>query len=176
MLAANGVVATSQPLAASAGLDSATVDRADLALKRMLGKGAYGWACLAEIARYRVPVFTVTADGETFRAATVIATNSHYYAGRFTVAPHARLDSGRLELCLLTRGGRWNAIRYAMALALGRLHRLPDVRYMAVERVEIAGPAGFPVQADGDVVTRTPARIELAVEKISVLSPAGIVA
>jgi diacylglycerol kinase family enzyme len=105
--------------------------------------------------------------------ASAILANGRYYGGKFVAAPGADLAAPSLELVLFRRGGRLAALRYALALAAGRLHRLRDVAIVRAHRVEIHGAAGEPIQADGDIVAMLPARIETAPETLAVRVPRG---
>ena len=157
---------------AGVGFDARVVDRVDLALKRKLGKGAYAWSAAAQFlkpqARYQVAV-----DGERFDAASVIVSKGRFYAGQFLLAPQARLEDPYLHVCLFAKSGRWNIVRYAAAMQLGRLNSLPDFEIVRGCRVTIDGPAGDPVQADGDVVGHLPVEIELREAALPLLVPPG---
>lgn len=155
-----------------AGFDAHAVAGLSGALKRLAGKGAYYWQILVEWARYRIPGFTVTVDAHVFHAASVVVANGRHYGGRFVVAPEARLDEAGFEVCLFSRGGRWNALRYLAALGLGRLSRLEDVRFVKGRRIVVEGPPAEPVQGDGDLIATLPAAIEVAGERVEILAPA----
>ena len=92
----------------------------------------------------------------------------------------ARLDEPALHVCLFERGGRWAAIRYMAALLLGFLPRLGDYRVIRARSVTIAlepetaeERAAPPVQGDGDVVARLPARITVAERPLRLIVPAA---
>jgi len=57
-------------------------------------------------------------------------------------------------------------LRYALALALGRLGHLPDYKVIPTTSLRITGPGGEPVQLDGDIGARLPADIALAPERL----------
>jgi YegS/Rv2252/BmrU family lipid kinase len=156
---------------AGVGFDAHVVANVDLRLKRRLGKGAYVLESIRQLFRFRFPRYRVTVDGQAFEAASVIVAKGHYYAGRYVCAPEARLDRPEFHVCLFERGGRWNAIRYALALARGRLPRLADFRIVPGRSVTIEGPPGDPVQGDGDVIARLPARIEIAPQPLRLIVP-----
>lgn len=158
-------------LMVSAGLDAQVVAHVPRRLKKLLGKGAYVLQSLIELLRYKPAVYTVTVDGEIFEAASVVVSNSHYYAGRFVCAPDARLDDGKLYACLFTRPGRWNVVRYAVAMLFGRLHKLKDYRVLPAKWVTIEGPEGEPVQADGDTVGELPVAVEMAGDSVELICP-----
>jgi YegS/Rv2252/BmrU family lipid kinase len=155
------------------GFDAHVVANVDLGLKRRLGKGAYVLESLRQLLRFRFPRYRVTIDGQSFEAASVIVAKGHYYAGRYVCAPDARLDQAEFHVCLFERGGRLNAVRYAVALALGRLQKLADFRIVRGRAVTIDGPVGDPVQGDGDIIAELPVRIELAPQPLRLIVPPG---
>jgi diacylglycerol kinase (ATP) len=159
---------------AGAGFDAHVVANVSLRLKRLFGKGAYVLESLRQLWRFPFPRYRVTVDGESYDAASVIVAKGHFYAGRYVCAPEARLDQPEFHVCLFERGGRWNAVRYALALALGRLPRLPDFRVLRGRAVTIDGPAGDPLQGDGDIIAHLPVRIEIAPQPLRLIVPSDI--
>jgi diacylglycerol kinase family enzyme len=156
---------------AGAGFDAHVVANVSLRLKRLLGKGAYVLESLRQLWRFPFPRYRVTVDGESYEAASVIVAKGHFYAGRYVCAPEARLDQPEFHVCLFERGGRWNAVRYAVALALGRLPRLTDFRILRGRVVTIDGPAEDPLQGDGDIIAHLPVRIEIAPQPLRLIVP-----
>jgi YegS/Rv2252/BmrU family lipid kinase len=156
---------------AGAGFDGRVVAAVSSRLKRWLGKGAFVLTSLWGILRYSNTVYRVTVDGREFEAASVIVANGHYYGGRFTCAPMARLEEPLLYTCLFLKPGPWRALRYCTWLVLGRLHRLPDVAILPSTQVSVDGRAGEPVQGDGDIIAETPMTARLAEGTLKVLMP-----
>jgi len=156
---------------AGAGFDAHVVANVSLRLKRLFGQGAYVMESLRQLWRFPFPRYRVTVDGQTHGAASVIVAKGHFYGGRYICAPEARLDQPEFHVCLFERSGRWNAIRYALALALGRLPRLADFRILRGRVVTIDGPAGDPLQGDGDVIAHLPVRIEIAPQPLRLIAP-----
>ena len=147
---------------AGIGFDAHVVAHVNLRLKRLTGKLAYVLQTLVQLWRYRPAYYEIDVDGRRHRAASAIIAKGHFYGGRFVCAPDARLEAPEFQACLFGRAGRRHVVRYAIALLLGRLHRLHDVVIVPARRVEIAGPVGEPVQGDGDTLAHLPARIEVA--------------
>jgi YegS/Rv2252/BmrU family lipid kinase len=163
-------------LMAGAGLDARVVAGVDLKLKRRVGKLAYVWQALLELIRYRPTLYEVAlGGGARHRAAGVIVAKGHYYGGRFVCAPQARLGEPVLQVCLFQKPGRLSAMRYALALASGRLCRLPesDYRIVPARALTISGPPGERMQLDGDVGVAMPAAIEVIEEPFLLLTPPG---
>lgn len=166
--AANGRCFT---MMAGVGFDAHVVAGVSPTVKRRLGKAAYVLESLRQLFRFGFPRYRVTIDGRAHDAASVIVAKGHFYGGRFVCAPAARLEAPEFQVCLFERGGRWNAIRYALALALGRLPRLGDYRIVPGRSVVIEGPAGDPVQGDGDIIARLPVSIELVAQPLRLVVP-----
>lgn len=146
-------------LMAGVGFDALVVATVSSRLKRMIGKGAYVLATLKQFLRGGLPHFEVQVDGVRCEAASIIIANAHFYGGRFVCAPEARLDSPDLQVCLFERRGRLFVAIYALALLLRVLHRMPGYRIVAARQIEIRRPNGAAIQADGDSIGVTPARV-----------------
>jgi diacylglycerol kinase (ATP) len=159
---------------AGIGFDAHVVQRVSLRLKRAVGKLAYVIGTLAQLVRYRPTLYDIVIDGTPYRASSVIVANGRFYGGRFVCAPLARLESSEFQACLFGRAGRWHVVRYALALLVGRLHRLHDVTIVPARRVEIPGPAGEPVQGDGDTIAVLPARVEVASATLRLVGAAPV--
>ena len=155
---------------AGAGFDAEVVANVDLRLKRWIGKGAYA---LEAARRWFAPQGTlrVSVDGRTFDAASVVVSKGRYYAGRFVLAPEARLEDGLLHVCLFASGGPWRRLVYSLQLSRGRLLDLPDFQIVPGCRVSIEGRAGAPLQGDGDIVARLPVEIEIVENVIRAVLP-----
>lgn len=156
---------------AGVGFDAHVVAGVDLRIKRWLGKGAYILSAMWQLLRFRFPRYRVAIDGTPYDAASAIVAKGHFYGGRFVCAPGARIDRPEFHVCLFGRGGRWNILRYGLALAFGRLSRLADVRVVPGRSVIIEGPEGDPVQGDGDIIAQLPVHIEIAPTPLALIVP-----
>jgi YegS/Rv2252/BmrU family lipid kinase len=147
-------------LMAGAGFDAQVVAAVDTRLKRRLGRLAYVLAA-ARLLRRPPADYTVIIDGRPHAAAGVVVARSRFYGGRHLL--HAGIDLGAADLtvCLLDGDGPARRVSRALSLAAGGFPLRPDVRFVAAREVVVDGPAGEPVQADGDVVARLPATIRL---------------
>ena len=158
------------------GFDAHVVANVNLSLKRRVGKLAYALASLAQFWRYIPRKYRVAIDGVTYDAASVIVANGHFYAGRFSCAPQARIDEPLLHACLFQRAGRWHVIRYAWGLLSGRLGRFRDVMVVPAEQVVIESTAtqneAVPVQGDGDIIADLPVTITAGAARLTIRCPA----
>ncbi len=156
---------------ASVGLDAEIVEGVNLDLKRRIGKGAYLLETLRTILLSPPTAFRLRFDDIEWSAHGVIVANGRHYAGRYTTSPDAHLLKPSLDVCRLTRPGRLAAPRYLMSLFLGRFAQRADVEIHEATTVEIMGPAGAPVQADGDILARLPATIRILPAAVDLVFP-----
>ena len=142
--------------------------------KRRFGHFAYVLRGLLALRGFQPRRFTVTADGKAshVRAAEVVVANSST-AGSATIrwGPHILLDDGVLDVCIVRARTPLDYFRIAWNL-LRRQKRDPRLRFLrARESVVISARRPLPVEADGDVIGRTPVHIRLAPAAVQVIVP-----
>jgi diacylglycerol kinase (ATP) len=156
---------------AGVGFDAQAVTRVDLAFKRRFGKLAYIRAGLEQLRVQQPTMYDIEIDGRMYRAASAIVAKGHFYAGRYVCAPAARLDDPQFQVCLFMRPGRWNVLRYAAALGGNFLDSLDDVKVIPARHVRVLGPAGEPVQSDGDIIARLPVEMSIVERGLTLAMP-----
>ncbi len=156
---------------AGAGFDAEVVDGVRLDLKRVIGPLAYVWEMIRQAFIYRFNDCEIEIDGVVYRAVSAIVCNGRSYGGPFTAAPKARLEDDSFQVVMFARRGWFNVARYGVALLLGRLPHLPDVSIVPGRQVVLKGGDGAPLQADGDILTRLPAQIEVDAEPVRLAFP-----
>ncbi len=157
-------------LMASAGLDARAVAALNPGIKRVIGGAAYLLAAISAM-RQAEPRYTVTVDGKTTEARSVIVTRARRYGGPFVLTRDAGLKTAALHVVLMQSYGWTAALRYGWGLLRGRLARLGDVTVVPGRAVAVHGPVGEPVQLDGDVATALPVEIALETRTISFVVP-----
>jgi len=153
------------------GIDAHVVANVDRRLKRIAGKGAYVWQSAVEMLRSRYPAFAVDCDGRAITAWSGIVSRGRFYGGRFVAAPAADNKREDFQVTLFTRPGIAWAALYSAALLGGQFHRCPGVLQLAARTVTVSGPAGEPMQADGERAAPLPARFDLAPRPLVVVAP-----
>lgn len=156
---------------ASVGFDSRVVDAVSLPAKRILGRWAYVTEAVRQLSLGPPPRIAVSVDGQYFETAGAVIANGRLYGGPFVTAPEARLEERLFQAVLFQPGGRLLVVRLAAALVTNRLSRSSRVAVVPARSVVIDGPAGEPVQGDGDVLTRLPASISIADDPLSLVAP-----
>jgi len=153
------------------GIDSLAVAALETSLKRRIGAAAYVVAALKAIKRMKDLDLRVTVDGDLYESANVIVTNGRLYGGPFILSPNASLEEPLFHIVLLKKKGFRAALRYGVALGLGRLPYLKDVTITKGRHVRIESPNALPVQADGDYVGMLPVEATVDEAALTVLAP-----
>jgi len=155
---------------AGIGFDAEVVAHLDLKLKRALGKPAYVLESLKQLARHEPHRFAARIDNEDLAVASLVIARAHFYGGRFVLAPEAQLAQPGLHAVLFPGASRLDALRYMAAVVTGTLRWQCDVAVRRAAEIEIEGPAGAPVQIDGDIRAHLPARIRLADAPLAIIA------
>ncbi len=157
---------------AGTGFDARVVAGVSLPLKKVIGPLAY-------VVKTAQLVFTdgyagcdLVIDGTPYRAVSAVVCKGRHYGGPFVAVPAATVHDDLFHVILMHGRGWTSVARYGLALMTGRLGKLSDVQIIAARTVEIAGEAGAPVQADGDIITTLPVRIVIAPESVNMVCPA----
>ena len=113
-------------------------------------------------------------DGQTLRlrALQVTVGNGRHYGGGMTVRADAAIDDGRLDLYALKPRRFWRLLLLFPALRFGWLHRSEAALVLRGERIEVRTRGSLPVNTDGELTTRTPARFTVVPRALSVFVPA----
>ena len=154
---------------ASVGPDSAVVARVTPEMKRRFGRLAYVFALGGQLMRWSRQKCMVTVDGEAFAAEAVFICKGRHYAGPWSLDHDADLRHDYFRVLVLEQCRRRDFLRLMLASLIHP--RLGDRRWIrrSARSVEIAGVSGLPVQADGDILTSTPARFGIAPEPVAFL-------
>ncbi len=164
--------------AAGVGVDARMIEGTSAAWKRRVGWLAYAaTATRAVLARERFAA-RVTVDGEAVEvdaAAVVVANFGAVLGGLFHFGPGIREDDGRLDVCVFRPA---SAARSASAFA--RLVRRdfrphPALLYRAGRSIVVETDPARPVQADGELLGRTPFAVEVVPLAATLLVPAATV-
>lgn len=155
---------------AGAGPDAEAIALVDWNSKRRLGQLAYVVAGLRVLLRQRHPRITVRFDGREFAGEFVMLGNGRFYGGRLAVFPDARLDDGKLDVCVVPKVSFVTLTRFGLALVLRR-KRLPGVLHFQSGEFELraGGPVRFEVE--GDAAGWLPARIRVLPRALRVVIP-----
>ena len=142
---------------ASIGPDARAVAGLSVALKRRIGRVAYVVAMLNVMANWQRPSVQLAVDGRRIDCEAVFVAKGRFYAGPWSFAPEARLESPELHIVALRRARRRDMAIFWLAMMIGKVDRLKNVEFAKGRELSIASDISQPIQADGDIAACTPA-------------------
>jgi len=162
-------------LNASAGGFSGEVDR------RLEKRGKKGWGPLSYLkgALETLPepvVYDVEIDGDgervfDGRALNVVVANGRSVAGGLGIAPRARMDDGAVDVVVIRPAEVPALLALGSRCLVGRHLDHALVAFHRCTEVSVRSSPPMPVNADGELVTETPVRYEVAARALSLLLP-----
>ena len=99
--------------------------------------------------------------------------NGRYYGGGMTIAADAAIDDGMLDVLCLAPQSLLELILSLPALRWGWHQRAERVNHWRCRDLEIRTVRSLPINTDGEVTTRTPAKIVVVPKALSVYVPEG---
>lgn len=105
------------------------------------------------------------------RTLQIAVGNGRHYGGGMIVEETAKIDDGVLDLYSLEFRDVWKLPFMALAFRQGRHGLMDEVRTMSGTRFEIRTRRSMPVNADGEIVTQTPAVFSVLREAITAFVP-----
>lgn len=140
--------------------------------------GTFGYAIAAMRVLGQMRPFTVFIEegGVTRRAKTlqVAVGNGRFYGGGMVVEESARPDDGALDVYSLEFENWWQLPAIVPALRRGQQGRHPAVRTLKTNELTIRARRPHQVNADGEIVTVTPATFRVVPKAIGIYAPLEI--
>ena len=97
--------------------------------------------------------------------------NAQSYGGGMKIAPHAQLDDGLLDVCIIGHMNKLKLFCLFPTVYLGRHLRVTQVEYFQAERFTLETEEPRDVFADGEYVCRTPIEVSIARKALRVIVP-----
>lgn len=175
--------------AASLGLTTAIAKRLTKRLKQRMGKLAYPVAAASQVLEHQPFRVRMTADAQALELEVLqlVVGNGRYHGAGNVVAPKAALDDHRLHVYAVTapsvEAGREGTglgqlqdlstlARVAMSLRSGEHVEHPAVTYLRTSRLYVEAEPVQEVNADGELIGRTPMLFEVVPSALRVYAPA----
>lgn len=135
------------------GLD-AQVAAESLKLTRLKGLAVYMVAILRALANYQAHPMSIAYDELHIRRPLLFASiaNGRCQGGGFWLTPHALVDDGLMDLCLVDNLRIDEIIRYIPLVMRGTHTRLKQVTMGRARSITITCAAPIPVATDGEIL------------------------
>jgi diacylglycerol kinase (ATP) len=154
---------------ANVGLDAEVARRANLLPRWLRGHGGYVASLPFALLRFSPAQILVessddgTAGGFLTRSdqPTMLAAfaNTPVYGGGMKIAPHARLDDGKFDVCVVRDIAKLKLLSLFPAVYFGRHLSISGVDSFQARRLRVSSERPQDVYADGEYVCRTPVEI-----------------
>jgi diacylglycerol kinase (ATP) len=159
----------------SVGLDVEIVRRANKLPSWIRAHGGYGLSAPGEFFRFQPFQMKVCPNGnsgEQFRPTLLAAVaNAPTYGGGVKIAPKAKLDDGKLDLCVVRAMDKFKLFCLFPTAYFGRHLMSKNVEYGQTDHVRIETEVPVDVYADGEYVCKTPVEFNVAREALQVIVP-----
>lgn len=155
---------------AGAGFDSYVISRLPHHVPSAL---VYLRGAVTGLLSYRAPRFTIQADGHVIDRQLLVAfvANAQTCGNGMQVAPVARADDGLLDLVTIEEVGWLRALFKIAKLYRGTILGDPVVRHVRTPTVRIDAEPSAEVEAEGQIVGRTPAVFSVLPGSLRVARP-----
>lgn len=159
--------------AAGVGLDAKTVTDMDTRLKRYLRSAAYNLSAMLLLRNHKPMECELHLGDEVLKFTThqVVAVNGDHY-GPVPISKTASVYDPNLTVIYNTSLGYWGFVRDVYSFVFGRQHKRRNVSVHTADRILVKTRPVRPVQADGEIVGKTPAEIKVIENAIRVIVPA----
>ncbi|HEY6893278.1 MAG TPA: diacylglycerol kinase family protein [Rhodanobacteraceae bacterium] len=153
---------------AGVGFDS-EVARFAQRVKHLQGSAVYLYAILRVLPSFRPLPMRIDGRDEEVMFATF--GNTRQYGSGIQIVPDASIDDGLLDSCIVHRTSRWQLLM-TLPLAYGGKHtRKPFVEMRRAREFNVETNETMDVFADGEALTKTPARFSIASERLRIVVP-----
>ena len=160
---------------AGVGLDTEVAKRANALPKWMRSHGGYFFCAPREFLRCAAFPMKVSSDGQTsckFEPTILAAiANAPTYGGGMKIAPRAKLDDGKLDVCIVRGMDTFKPFCLFPTVYFGRHLSFKEVEYSQTSVVRIDTEYPLDVYADGEYVCQTPAEFSVARNALKVIAP-----
>ena len=153
---------------AGVGFDAVIAEQFNSQTIGRRGMGPYVRIGMREVFRYRAARYRVMLDAEELvsDALLIAFANGREYGNRIRLAPHARMDDGRLEAMVVEDRPVLSRLWCSRHLALGTAHRASRVTARSIQSATI--------ETEGDVLYHVDGEIGRATNRVSVRILPGI--
>jgi diacylglycerol kinase (ATP) len=158
---------------ASIGLSSDLAQGLDPALKKRFGRVGYALAALKVLTKASTFAATIIEKGRATQVETfqIAIGNGRHYGGGNVVEQDAEIDDGSLDLYSLELGNVWKLALMLRSFRSGTHGAWQEVRTAKCTEFTIKTRKPMPINADGEIVTATPALFKVHPKAVSIFAP-----
>ncbi|HZH08974.1 MAG TPA: lipid kinase [Microvirga sp.] len=158
---------------ASLGLSAELAQQLTREIKRRYGRLGYALVAMKVLAQARPFQATIMSETETVRVRTlqIAVGNGRFYGGGNAVEKDAAIDDQHLDLYSLEFERAWKLAFMARSFRYGKHGAWSEVRAIRAREFDIRTRRPRPINADGEIVTQTPAHFSIKPSAVTVFAP-----
>lgn len=101
---------------------------------------------------YKPKKYSITVDGTRIRrkALMISFANSSQFGNKTTIAPHASVNDGYVEVCIMKKLPFWKVILMSPLVFLGKTDKMPSLEIVRAREVTVKRKKGRYLHLDGD--------------------------
>ena len=158
---------------ASIGLSAELAQSLTGELKKRFGRLGYAIAAMRVLSHAKPFRAAIESELGIAKVLTlqVAVGNGRFYGGGMAIEKNAAIDDGHLDLYSLEMRRAWKLALMARAFRYGEHGAWREVRAAQASEFEVRTRKEKPVNADGEIVTTTPARFRVHPKALAVYAP-----
>ncbi len=143
----------------------AYVNAESMKIVRLKGLAVYLVAAIKSILRYPHPLVRYEVEDRIFeeRVLLISTGNGRCSGGGFYLTPEASVDDGKLDVCVIRSMNKMRMFLKIPLVLKGSHGGLSEVSFYRTPRFWVESEAGFPIHADGEVVSAQAHNLEIRV-------------
>ncbi len=148
------------------GFDAAVAERTTH-IKHLSGTALYLAAVFQMLGKYDSPDYTIELDSRaiTSRNLLIAIGNGVCAGGGFYLTPNAKVNDGRLDVCLIESMPVPRILAVMPKVMRGKHDQINSVQMKKAETINVSAPQTFFVHADGEIVGNKVNRAEVRIKK-----------
>ena len=158
---------------AGVGIDSEITRRANALPRWLRSHGGYALSAPREFLRFAPLPMSISSNGTqaAFKPTILAAVaNAPAYGHGMKIAPRAKLDDGKLDLCIVRAMSTLKLFTLFPSVYFGRHLAFKEIEYEQLPTVKIETEHPLDVYADGEFVCQTPVEFSVAQNALKVIA------
>lgn len=155
------------------GFDAEVVRLTNEQQSRFKGTMAYVASLIKVLREYRNQNLTIETGGASFTGKMLLAEvgNGQYVGGGMRLVPLAKVDDGLFHLCLVGNVTKGEILLNIHKMLSGTHLSHPKVSTLTAREIVISSQRPLIVQADGEIIGKTPVKVEIVPQALEILVP-----
>lgn len=157
------------------GFDAEVARTTNEEYQNLSGTLAYLAALIKVLREYKNEEMLIETETTTIKGKMLLAAigNGSYIGGGMKIIPQAKIDDAIFHLCLIGDVSKPDVLKNVSKIFSGNHLSHPKVSSFTAQKIRITTGHPLTVQADGEIIGKTPIEVEIISKALEVLVPAN---